>query len=66
LIIRVEAEEELGEAAGWYEQRRPGLGSDFVAAIESAMAATVEAPRPTHPGKRALRTGSTSSVAFPS
>jgi plasmid stabilization system protein ParE len=44
LIIRVEAEAELGEEAGWYEQRRPGLGSDFVDAIESALAAIVEAP----------------------
>ena len=32
-----EADEELLEAARWYEQRRRGLGLDFLAAIEAAV-----------------------------
>lgn len=32
-----EAEEELLEAARWYEQQRPGLGLDFLAAIGAAV-----------------------------
>ena len=32
-----EAEQELLEAARWYEQRRPGLGLEFLAAIRAAV-----------------------------
>ena len=32
-----EAEQELLEAACWYEQRRPGLGLEFLAAIRAAV-----------------------------
>ena len=30
------AEEELAAAAEWYEDKRPGLGADFVAAVDAA------------------------------
>lgn len=34
LIIRPEAEADLSEAFEWYETRVPGLGLEFVRAIE--------------------------------
>ena len=35
LIVRPEAEAELVEAFDWYESRTPGLGLDFVRAVDS-------------------------------
>ena len=35
--IEPEAEEELGEAALWYENRRTGLGSDFLDRVDLAL-----------------------------
>ena len=32
-----EASTELGEAALWYERRRPGLGADFLDAVDTAL-----------------------------
>jgi plasmid stabilization system protein ParE len=37
LIIRPEAEAELAEAFDWYERRVPGLGADFLAAVDGAL-----------------------------
>lgn len=39
LPIRVSAEaaEEFGDAAGWCEERRSGLGDEFIDAVESAL-----------------------------
>ncbi|XXT24244.1 type II toxin-antitoxin system RelE/ParE family toxin [Sorangium sp. So ce429] len=44
ILVRVDAQVELDEAAVWYEQRRPGLGIEFVRAIEVALDAIAEAP----------------------
>lgn len=33
LIVRPEAQQDIHEAAAWYEARRPGLGAEFVAEI---------------------------------
>ena len=35
--IEPEGEEELGEAALWYEDRRTGLGSDFLERVDLAL-----------------------------
>lgn len=35
--FRPEAHIELYEAASWYEQRRPGLGSEFLGRVEEAL-----------------------------
>lgn len=35
--IDPEAEAETREAAGWYEQRHPGLGLEFLAAVDNAV-----------------------------
>lgn len=39
LIIRPEAELDIQEAFEWYEERNPGLGSKFVRAVDSCLAA---------------------------
>ena len=36
-MFRAEAEEELLEAVGWYEERMKGLGSAFLLSIEAAI-----------------------------
>ena len=38
------AEEELEEAAEWYEERNAGLGGDFIAAVRSRIEMMLEAP----------------------
>ena len=37
LIIRPEAELDLENAFGWYESQDPGLGSEFVRAIDACI-----------------------------
>ena len=41
LRVLAEAESEANEAAWWYEQAEPGLGSEFLQAVEAAYAAVV-------------------------
>jgi toxin ParE1/3/4 len=36
-LIRAEAEADLTEAHGWYEERRQGLGADFLLCFEEAL-----------------------------
>lgn len=35
--IHVAAAEEAAEAAAWYERERPGLGMDFLRAVDAAL-----------------------------
>lgn len=44
-----EADNELVAAFDWYEARRPGLGQDFVDAVDDALARLVELPVRAHP-----------------
>jgi hypothetical protein len=44
LRIVPEAEEELGEAAAWYEAKRPGLGIELVAIADRAFEEIADAP----------------------
>lgn len=37
IVVRELAERDLREAQEWYEAKRPGLGSDFQAAIDSLL-----------------------------
>jgi len=37
LVLRQEAERDLAEAHAWYEERVPGLGSDFLAVVEQTL-----------------------------
>ena len=38
LILAPEAEDDIAAGYGWYESRRPGLGEDFLSAIEASLA----------------------------
>jgi len=38
LVIGAEAEAELAQACEWFDARRPELGREFLAAVESALA----------------------------
>jgi plasmid stabilization system protein ParE len=40
-----EAEEELDVAAVWFDEQRPGLGSEFMAAIEDVLGLLADWPR---------------------
>jgi toxin ParE1/3/4 len=44
LVFRPEAEAELLEARGWYEQQRTGLGRTFAAAVDKAIEGIVQNP----------------------
>ena len=44
LILRQEAERDLVEAYKWYEEKVPGLGTDFLAVIERALESIQQNP----------------------
>lgn len=44
IVIRIEAEVDITEAAIWYERQQAGLGHDFLAEVESAIASAAENP----------------------
>jgi toxin ParE1/3/4 len=44
LLIRPEGEHDIAEAHRWYENQRPGLGSDFVLCVEDGLAKIQRAP----------------------
>jgi toxin ParE1/3/4 len=45
LIVARRAERETGEAYEWYEEQLPGLGSDFLAALDEQLTLIEESPR---------------------
>ena len=44
LVFRPQAESEVLDARGWYEEQRPGLGRTFAAAVDKALASIVQNP----------------------
>jgi hypothetical protein len=42
MIVELEAQEELLAAAIWYDEQREGLGSEFLNAIDEALAGIAE------------------------
>jgi plasmid stabilization system protein ParE len=44
VIIRFEAEIDITDAAIWYHRQQPGLGNDFLAAVESAISSAADNP----------------------
>jgi toxin ParE1/3/4 len=44
LVIRPEAEYDVEEAYRWYEDHRPGLGSDFILCVEEGLAKILRDP----------------------
>jgi toxin ParE1/3/4 len=49
--FEAEVESDLSEAASWYDSQRLGLGSEFLLAVEAALAAIQRSPQ-TFPKKR--------------
>jgi len=45
LLIESEAEADLTEAFAWYERQRPGLGEEFLLAVEACLAEIQRRPR---------------------
>lgn len=44
LIVVPEAEQDVGEAYGWYESRRPGLGEEFLSCVDACVEAIRRTP----------------------
>jgi toxin ParE1/3/4 len=44
LLFRPAAQDEFAEAASWYEARREGLGSEFVAEVQNVLDAIADDP----------------------
>ena len=44
LIVRPEAEAEMADAFDWYEDRVPGLGSEFLLCVDAAFNAILRSP----------------------
>ena len=44
VIVRIEAEVDITDAAVWYQRQRINLGHEFVAEIEAAIASAAENP----------------------
>ena len=44
LIVRPEAEAEMAEAFDWYEDRVPGLGSEFLLCVDAVLGAILRSP----------------------
>ena len=56
LELHPEARAELRSAALWYDERRSGLGDEFIAEVSAALARIGDAPEsyPAWPGTRAV------------
>jgi plasmid stabilization system protein ParE len=44
LIVRPSAEEDLSEARDWYEAQRPGLGGEFLTAVDECFEHIIDFP----------------------
>ena len=44
LVVRSAAEADIAQVALWYEQRAPGLGADFLRAVDVALAEIARMP----------------------
>jgi plasmid stabilization system protein ParE len=44
LIVAPEAEQDVADAFGWYEGRRPGLGEDFLSCVDACVQGIRRAP----------------------
>ena len=42
LEFRHQAEKEIADAAAWYEEQAPGVGVDFLKAVDAALGAIVQ------------------------
>ena len=52
VVFRAAAQAEFDAAAAWYEEQRPGLGGDFVAAVQQVLDTIAD-----HPERYAVASG---------
>ena len=45
VVVRAKAESDMLAAARWYEEQNPGLGTEFLRAAETCVAAVARNPR---------------------
>ena len=45
LVIAPEAEQDVTEAYAWYENRRPGLGEEFLGSVDACVEAICRTPK---------------------
>ena len=45
LVVAPEAEQDIAEAYGWYEQQRAGLGEDFLTCVDACIQALRRMPQ---------------------
>lgn len=45
LIVAPEAEQDIAEAYGWYEERRVGLGEEFLSCVDACIEAARRTPK---------------------
>jgi plasmid stabilization system protein ParE len=45
LVVNPEAEADLADARQWYEERRPGLGTEFLLCVEEVFERLARTPR---------------------
>ena len=45
LVVRAEAEAEMGSAFRWYEDRIPGLGAEFLSCVDAVFSAILRNPK---------------------
>jgi len=45
VIYAPEAEQDISDAYAWYEERSPGLGEDFLRAVDACISAIARSPR---------------------
>ncbi len=48
LIVAPEAEQDVADAYAWYENRRPGLGEEFLGCVDPAWKGSAALPKYTH------------------
>ncbi len=54
-VIRLEAQNDLKDAFAWYEEKRPGLGHDFLLQIEAGIRFIERNPEINPPGYQGTR-----------
>ena len=55
LTIRPEAEADIESAVRWHDERREGLGADFLLCLEAALSQIQRRPKTFSPGHRQAR-----------
>ena len=64
LILAAEAELDVSEAYDWYENRRHGLGEDFLTCIDACIQQICRAPENSRKSVSRLSTGTAETISL--